>query len=120
MVQPKKKVLEFSDEKEFIHYCKKFHLMLEADESEITGLKDPHTALRYAQKAVELREDWRILDTLALAQYRTGDPSSAVETQTRAVELMPKAEPARDELEARLKEFREALKEQAEGNIGKE
>ncbi|MFQ5424184.1 MAG: hypothetical protein ACE5F9_09410, partial [Phycisphaerae bacterium] len=49
------------------------------------------------------------LDTLALAYHRTGDTARAIETQEKAVALLPPGDsPTRKEFEARLEEFRQA------------
>lgn len=54
-------------------------------------LKTPDyaTALALATKAADAtkRKDWMILDTLALATFKTGDVSKAVELQTTTIEL---------------------------------
>ncbi len=58
-------------------------------------LCDPDRALRYAQRACAAEEAagggslWSYLDTLALAQYMTGNTAAAVETQKRAISLAP-------------------------------
>ncbi len=103
------------------------HYAWELLTSEARELQDPQTALRYARKADELAEgkDPDILDTLALAQFRNGQREQAVETQTRALQLLPPPEPGRrdggrEEMETRLKEFQDALKEGTQENIGKE
>lgn len=52
-------------------------------------------ALAFAQRACNLEQQsrgtglWTMLDTLALAQHRTGDHEAALRTQTRAVAMMP-------------------------------
>ncbi len=71
------------------------------------------------------RNDPGILDTLALAQFRTGERQEAVETQTRALQLLPPPElgrrdRVREEVETRLKEYRDAVSEQTGENVGKE
>ncbi len=50
---------------------------------------------------------WMYLDTLALAQHRTGDTSTAIATQKRAISLLPAdGDPAvAKELKKRLAEF---------------
>jgi hypothetical protein len=48
-----------------------------------------------------------VVDTLALAQHRTGDTAAAVETQRRALSLMPEgADPG---IATRLAEYEAAL-----------
>ena len=71
-------------------------------------LRDASTALRLAKKAVAESDEKLalILDTLGLAYSMTGDKLKAVETQRRAVSLLPPGDsPARSELEARLAQF---------------
>ncbi len=54
-------------------------------------LRDPAAALPVAIKAVEMSggKDPTILDTLALAQKMTGDLDRAIETQRKAIALLP-------------------------------
>ncbi|MCP4247420.1 MAG: tetratricopeptide repeat protein [bacterium] len=54
-------------------------------------LRDPEAALPIAQRAVEISDaqDADFLDTLALAQKMTGDLDQAIETQQKAVALLP-------------------------------
>ncbi len=79
------------------------------------SLRDPERALGFAQRACALAEEassdqlWTYLDTLALAQHRTGDSTAAVETQKRAIALMP--EDASPEMAQRLAEYEAALKD---------
>ena len=54
-------------------------------------------------------EDPGALDTLALAQHRTGRTDLAVESEARALELLATDDPRRSEYAARLEEFRAAL-----------
>jgi tetratricopeptide (TPR) repeat protein len=76
-------------------------------------LHDPHQALVLAQRACDMVEAnggedlWVYLDTLALAQHKTDDNTAAIETQRRALELMP--ENADDEIAERLAEYEAAL-----------
>lgn len=73
-------------------------------------------ALELAVKAVEIApRDAAILDTLAVAYAKNGEPRKALETQRLAVKLAP--EELRSELEGRLKEFEDAAK-QAETKEG--
>ncbi len=75
-------------------------------------LRDPERALVLAERACELAERerspslWMVLDTLALAQHRTGDTAAAVRTQRRAVSLAPPNAPS--EIANRLAEFEAA------------
>jgi len=77
------------------------------------SLRDPERALGFAQRACAIPEQegqapaWSLLDTLALAQHRTGDTAAAVETQKRALALMP--EGADRELARRLSVYESAL-----------
>ncbi|MDF1836777.1 MAG: tetratricopeptide repeat protein [Planctomycetota bacterium] len=75
------------------------------------SLQDPTQALKYATRACEHTASGKnlgvFLDTLALAQFRTGDTSAAVASQRRAVELMPKgADPT---MADRLAEYEAAV-----------
>jgi hypothetical protein len=77
-------------------------------------LRDPQTALPVAKRAVAMTEEknFNNLDTLALAYFMTGDAAKAVETQERAVSLLPPEEsPLRTELETSLAKYRAALPE---------
>jgi tetratricopeptide (TPR) repeat protein len=62
---------------------------------EIEEFRSPSRALIFAERACKLEEEsgsnslWIYLDTLALAQFMTGDTASAVETQRKAISLMP-------------------------------
>ncbi len=64
-----------------------------------------HCALEEAAGGARL---WAYLDTLALAQHLTGDTATAIETQTRAISLMP-SEDADPEMAKRLAEYETAL-----------
>ncbi|MBO6513996.1 MAG: TlpA family protein disulfide reductase [Phycisphaerales bacterium] len=63
--------------------------MMLNSEAEGVGSKDHQAALRAAAKACELTdwEDWGILDTYALAMYKTGDRVSAIKWEKKAIEL---------------------------------
>lgn len=77
---------------------------------EPADLRDPSAALPMATRAVELSngKDPGLLDTLALAHHLTGDADQAVETQRRALALLPEEEsPPRKELENNLVRFLE-------------
>jgi tetratricopeptide (TPR) repeat protein len=84
---------------------------------EIEELRDAQRALPLAQRAGTLEEAdgganlWMYLDTLALAQHRTGDTTTAIETQKRAISLLPADADATavKEMKARLAEFEAAL-----------
>jgi serine/threonine protein kinase/Tfp pilus assembly protein PilF len=71
-------------------------------------LRDAATALHVARRAVEITngQNFKLLDTLALAYHRTGDVDSAVETQGKALVLLPsEGSPKRAELESKLGEY---------------
>ncbi len=75
---------------------------------------DYQTALQLAERAAQVSgmKDSAVLDTYALALFKTGDKKKALEVQTQAVELA-KAEPGRGaegmkEMEARLAEYQRA------------
>jgi serine/threonine protein kinase/lipopolysaccharide biosynthesis regulator YciM len=78
---------------------------------------DPQQALEYAQKACKLAESneqaalWMCLDTLASAQHQTGNTASAVETQKRAISLMPEDAPQaqRAEVQQHLRALEDSL-----------
>ena len=73
------------------------------------SLRDPGLALGYAERACAIAERdrlsnlWSLLDTLALAQHRSGDTAKALKTQRRAVVLVPEGQGAG--LEERLAEY---------------
>ncbi len=78
---------------------------------ELEDLRDPQAALPVAKRAVEMSagEDVAILDTLALAYSMTGDTAKAIETQEKAVLLLPPGESLlRTGLEANLAKYRQA------------
>ncbi|MCO6437608.1 MAG: serine/threonine protein kinase [Phycisphaerae bacterium] len=73
--------------------------------SPVEDLRDPETALYYAQLAVEGSQAGNagILDTLALAQHMTGDSTTAIETIKRAIAILPPGPSAdRSDFEASL------------------
>jgi tetratricopeptide (TPR) repeat protein len=82
---------------------------------ELEELRDPARALGYAKRACDAEEAadgdslWTYLGTLALAHYLTGDTAAAVETQRRAMSLMP--EGADPQMTHRLAEYGAALSE---------
>ena len=82
---------------------------------EARDLRDPAAALPLAERACALAEErgtygrWKYLDTLALAQHRTGDTAKAIETQKRALGLIPpEYHQQRKEMEERLAEYEAA------------
>jgi tetratricopeptide (TPR) repeat protein len=87
---------------------------------EAPDLRDPAAALPLAERACVLAEErrtygrWNYLDTLAMAQHRTGDTAKAVETQRRALGLIPpEYHQQRKEMEERLAEYEAALAAQS-------
>ncbi|MCH8825104.1 MAG: serine/threonine protein kinase [Planctomycetes bacterium] len=77
-------------------------------------LRDPETALRLAREASAMTNyaNPAILDTLALAQHLTGDTAAAIETETKALSLLPPDAP-RGEYEAALTKFEAALEDES-------
>jgi Zn-dependent protease with chaperone function len=53
------------------------------------GLRNPAKALDYARRATEIEPAPHILDTLAESYYATGDIEQAIETEQKALLLMP-------------------------------
>ncbi len=84
----------------------------------IEAVRDPSRALDYAQRACTLAEAagndrlWAYLDTLALAQHRTGDSETAIETQRRAIDLVPEGQDT-TQLEQTLAEYQTAMESNA-------
>jgi hypothetical protein len=80
---------------------------------EYEELRDSRRALPLAERACLLEEAnngdrlWMYLDTLALAQHMTGDTAAAIETQKRAISLMP--ENADPEMATRLANYEAEL-----------
>ncbi|MCZ6835773.1 MAG: tetratricopeptide repeat protein, partial [Planctomycetota bacterium] len=81
--------------------------------NEHAELRDPARALPLAQRAVDKvrGDDPAILDTLALAQFMSGNTAAAIETEKKALSLLPPEAPGRDEYEAALARFETALKD---------
>lgn len=84
---------------------------------EPASLQDAAAALPAAVRACEKeraakgKDLWQYLDTLALAQFRTGAPASAAASQKEAISLVPKeGEGFREEMEGRLKQYEAASK----------
>lgn len=79
------------------------------------NLRDPERALGYSQRAVAMEEEsggalsWAFLDTLALAQHKTGNTTGAIETQRRALALMPAG--ASPEVAQHLAEYEATLRD---------
>lgn len=83
---------------------------------EAPDLRDPAAALPFAERACAQAEErrtygrWSYLDTLALAERMTGETAKAIETQRRALSLIPPDyHQQRKEFEARLAEYEAAL-----------
>jgi hypothetical protein len=83
---------------------------------EAPDLRDPAAALSLAERACALAEErgtygrWNFLDTLALAQHITGDTGKAIETQRRALGLIPpEYHQQRRQTEQKLAEYEAAL-----------
>jgi len=82
---------------------------------EAKELRNPEEALGLAQRTCALaekggdRERYLYLDTLALAQHMTGDTAAAVQTQQRALTLIPKGSGFQKEFEERLATYQAAL-----------
>jgi len=90
---------------------------------EARDLRDPAAALPLAERACALAEErgtygrWTYLDTLAMAQHRTGHPAKAIETQKRALSLIPpEYHQQRKEMEQRLAEYEASLAAQSAPN----
>ena len=79
---------------------------------EPADLRDPRAALRLARDACAMTDDAdpAYLDTLALAQHLTGDTPAAIETEKKALSLLPPDASDRGEYEAALAKFEAALK----------
>ena len=79
---------------------------------EPADLRDPETALRLARDACDMTDNANpgYLDTLALAQHLTGDTPAAIETEKKALSLLPADAPGRGKYEAALARFEAALK----------
>jgi tetratricopeptide (TPR) repeat protein len=75
-----------------------------------TELRDPVTALQYAERLHEMThgQDPRMIDLLARATAALGSPSRAVEYEVRALQLLPADTPSdlKHELETNLADFR--------------
>jgi tetratricopeptide (TPR) repeat protein len=82
---------------------------------EPASLQDPAAALPFAERACSTEraaggaELWQYLDTLALAQHRTGAPTAAARSQREAISLVPAAgEGYRAEMQERLAQYEAA------------
>jgi tetratricopeptide (TPR) repeat protein len=76
--------------------------------SPFADLRNPAAALPIVEKASQKRGGQipRLLDMLALAQFGVGQRQQAIETEKRALALLPPTpSPTRTELEANLKRF---------------
>jgi len=78
-------------------------------------LREPATALRYAEQSVAKSESSYSLDVLARAYFQNGDRARAVSTEERALSLLPATEkpgsvsPLRTKITAQLGKFRATL-----------
>lgn len=91
------------NDKNYVAYNNYAWLLVTADDEK---LRDPHKALPYAQKAVDLsgsRESFA-LDTLARVYFQLGDVDKAIELQTKALALAPD----RENYQKALTEYKEA------------
>ncbi|MCH7547450.1 MAG: hypothetical protein IID30_13705 [Planctomycetes bacterium] len=84
--------------------------------NEHAELRDPARALPLAQRAVDKvgGNDPAILDTLALAQHLTGDTAAAIETEKKALSLLPADAPGRGDYEAALAKYVAALENESD------
>jgi serine/threonine protein kinase len=93
---------------ELIQYAESFL------ECKPAALRDPAIALEYAKKAVEKSGGTgsEYLDMLALAYFQNGDAPRAIETEEKALSLLPPVNPqqpfspTRNRLEAQLEKFK--------------
>ena len=78
--------------------------------SPVADLRNPKEALDLARRANERTNDRdpEVLRTLARALHDTGDRARAVETQRRALSLLSETDPAREDLQKELAEYRGA------------
>jgi len=69
--------------------------------------RNPTEALKYARRASEATDqnDATYLNTLARALFETGEPTVAIETQRKAISLLPEKSPARAGFEERLAQY---------------
>ncbi len=77
-------------------------------------LRDPETALRLAGDACAMTDNANpaYLDTRALAQHLTGDTPAAIETEKKALSLLPPDAPGHGDPEAALARFEATLEDQ--------
>jgi tetratricopeptide (TPR) repeat protein len=87
----------------------KHHIAWDLLTCEVEDLRDPPRALELARAAATMTDqrDPGVLDTLAMAWDANGDRARAIETQRRAIALVPEDDPDRAELEATLARYRE-------------
>jgi len=76
------------------------------------GPCEPHAAVRFAERAVELTGHPDMLTTLALAYYQSGDAAKAVETLEKVISTWEVGTKYRTQLEASLAKYRAAAAEQ--------
>ena len=85
-------------------------------------LRDPVSALSFAKRAVEKNEGEspNYLDTLSLAYFMTGDTAKAIETQVKALALLPNEDSSvRTGMETNMAKFRAAEAEAQKMSIEK-
>ncbi|MCZ6834810.1 MAG: serine/threonine-protein kinase [Planctomycetota bacterium] len=77
--------------------------------------RDPTAALELSLRACDKTEysDPVMLDTLALAHHLTGDTATAIETEKKALSLLPVDTPGRGDYEAALSRFEAALESES-------
>jgi tetratricopeptide (TPR) repeat protein len=83
-------------------------------------LRDPVLALTLARRAVEMtsHEDPNTLDTHALALFENGHEEEALQTQRRALALLPQDHPQRDHYLSQLRKYEAALAAPSEPEAG--
>ena len=83
--------------------------------NEHAELRDPARELPLARRAADRTggADPAILDTLALAQHLTGDTPTAIETEKKALSLLPPDAPGRGDYETALAKFEAALEDES-------
>ena len=76
-----------------------------------SSLRDPQTALAYANRAVKMSEEKspNFLDTQAWAYFRTGNLQKAIEIEQKALSMIPENSPLRSDFESALKTFQAGL-----------
>ncbi|WP_435010054.1 redoxin family protein [Tundrisphaera lichenicola] len=85
-------------------------MIVDPDSEEKSGEKDLAVALKAAIRANELTHDENgaILDTLALAYFKNGEASKALEAQEKAIKILGEDDKG---MVSRLEEYRKAVKD---------